>query len=60
MASKYSIVVDPSRPTSSNTDPNPVTVANVVDPATTNRTSVIVLPLAMKSFFGLKALNSPA
>ena len=34
------------------------TVAGVFDPATTNCTSMMVLPLATNSFGGLKVLNS--
>src|SRR5258705_9670765 len=61
--SKYSIVAEPARSTSTNTAPNPFTGRGVSVPARRNVTPPWLLPPAMNSFFAEKALNwaaSPA
>ena len=47
-----------ARSTSDSTTPNPRVVAAVVVPGTKNRTSVIVLPIAVNRRCGLNASNS--
>src|SRR5205809_5679216 len=58
--SKYSIVAEPSRSTSTNTAPNPFTRPGVSVPARRNVTSTWLLPTGMNSFLAEKAVNCAA
>src|SRR5436189_5732228 len=61
--SRYSIVAEPARSTSTNTAPNPFTRPGVLVPTSRNVTSTWLLPTGMNSFLAEKAVNwaaSPA
>ena len=58
LTSKYSISVLSSEFTSVKTAPNPLTVAASVVPGLKKSVSVMLLPKAVKSLWGLNVLNS--